>query len=215
LETINLFYAFFLPAAVWLIIKPYLHDKKQDQETKFEYKRFKNNPEIFGSLLNGQEAVKNSLAGLGILLGNADAPNTLTKICNPYCGPCAQSFPHLQELLKNHGDQWNVQIIFMATPDERDERALPVAHFFAIQESDNADQVINVALADWYNAKTKDYNAYKIKYPVLVNFDRLKHKLEEMSNWCNLENIQFTPTYYVNGRRLPESYSISDLGNIF
>lgn len=210
-----LLFAYLLPVLVWLLIKPFIHGAKQDEEIKYKFRRFKNNPEVFNSLLQTQLAASNSMHNLGIILGNRDAENTLTKICNPYCGPCAQSYPQLEDLIKKGMGKWNVQIIFFSGSDESDYRTLPVAHFFAIEESSVGKQSVGQALADWYGAKTKDYEAYKNKYPIPVNFEQHKPKLAAMTQWCHQERIEFTPTYYVNGRRLPDSYSITDLSMVF
>jgi uncharacterized membrane protein len=209
-----LFLAYLLPFSIWMIVKPYLYNAKEDKATKYNFKRFKNNPEVFNSLLLRQTAIKANPEGLGITLGNPEAENTLIKVCNPYCGPCAKSFSGLADLLFSNYNQWKVQIIFTATADKNDNRAIPVAHFLQIYKSGNDSNTIKV-LGDWYNAKTQNYDDYQAKYPVEVDFENQKTKLAAMSNWCRNEDIQFTPTYYVNGHLLPESYDIGDLKNIY
>jgi hypothetical protein len=211
----QLLLAYFFPVLLWLNIKPYLYNAKENDEIKYNFRRFKNNPEIFNSLHQKQATLKNDPAGLGIILGDPGAENTLVKVCNPYCGPCAKSFPHLEELLINDGSKWKVQIIFTARPDKSDYRALPVAHFLQIRDKENNDVAVLQALGDWYNAKAKNYDAYIKRYPISLDFEGQKKNLAGMYDWCNEENIQFTPTYYVNGSMLLEHYSIEDLKNIF
>jgi uncharacterized membrane protein len=205
--------AFFLPVLVWLMVKPLIYASKEGLELKYNFRRFKNNPDIFNSLQQSQISLKNNPEGLGIMLGNPNAENTLIKVCNPYCGPCAKSFPHLEELLTLNGDKWKVRILFTATPDKDDRRALPVAHFLNIMDKEN-DNITLKALGDWYNEKNKDYNAYALKHPTPFDFETQKEKLAAMDDWCQKENIRFTPTYYVNGKILAENYSIEDLKNI-
>jgi uncharacterized membrane protein len=206
--------AYFLPVSLWVIVKQQVFGAKEGEETKRRFKRFKNNAEVFNSLLLKQIPIKNNTEGLGITLGNPNAENVLIKVCNPYCGPCARSFPQLGILLAC-GNKWRAQIIFTAKADQNDYRALPVAHFFEIISQDGSDGNILEVLADWYNAKNKDYEAFAQKYPVTVDFERHKPKLAAMEDWCDQEDIRFTPTYYVNGRRLPENYEIEDLKDIF
>ncbi|MDF2434344.1 MAG: hypothetical protein JWP44_3975 [Mucilaginibacter sp.] len=214
LEYSQLLMAYLLPPVIWTIIKPYLYGAKENEKTNFNFRRFKNNPEVFNSIMQKHAFINNNPEGLGIVLGNPEAENTLIKVCNPYCGPCAQSFPHLEELI-NTNKNWKVQIIFTATGDKNDHRALPVAHFMALKDQKHMNGTIVKALGDWYNAKEKNYEAYVKTYPVAVDFELQKEKLVAMSNWCQLENIQFTPTYFVNGRPLPDTYTIEDLKNIF
>lgn len=210
----QLILAFFLPVALWTIIKPYLYRAKESEEIKYNFKRFKNSPEVFNSILQRQMSMKNNPEGLGITFGNPSAGNILIKVCNPYCGPCARSFPYLEELVSTN-DNWRVQILFTASPDKNDYRSLPVAHFLEINDRENNDDKIIKALGDWYNEKDKHYDIYAKKYPLKFDFEDQQKELALMDDWCLKENISFTPTYYVNGRRLPENYSVEDLKNIF
>jgi thiol-disulfide isomerase/thioredoxin len=209
-----LFLAYLLPFLGWIIVKPYLYNAKEDRDTKYNFRRFKNSPDVFNSISLRQAEVKNDPEGLGITLGNPEAENTLIKVCNPYCGPCAKSFPILEDLLLSNYEKWKVQIIFTARADKNDSKAIPVAHFLQSYEQKDNSNTIKI-LGDWYNAKTKDYDDYLAKHPVSVDFESQKVKLAAMSNWCHDEDIRFTPTYYVNGRRLPDSYGIDDLKNIY
>ena len=36
-------------------------------------------------------------------------------------------------------------------------------------------------------------------------------KVKAMHDWCNEVDIQFTPTFFINGHQLPEIYSLADL----
>jgi uncharacterized membrane protein len=207
-------FAYLVPVPLWLIFKQYLNTAKGSKEVEHECKRFKNNPEVFNSLLDRQISLKVNPVGLGILLGRPDAPNTLIKVCNPYCGPCARSFPDLEELLSQN-PQWKAQVIFAVGTDKNDYRVLPVTLFLEMNEHHRNSIDMVTALGDWYKAKNKNYEAYAEKYPVSVDFEHQKLMLIAMDNWCHEENIQFSPTYFVNGKRLPQSYSLGDLKNIF
>ena len=215
IEYSKLLLAYFLPALLWINVKPHLYKSKEGKETQYSFLRFRNNPEVFTGLQQKQSALANNPEGLGISLGNPNAENTLIKVCNPYCGPCARSFPHVEELLQSTNGNWHVQIIFTAPPDKNDRRSLTVAHFLEIRDRDNHDGKVLNALGDWYNGKDKNYDSYARKYPVEFNFEDQQPKLASMDEWCKKEKIAFTPTYYVNGRMLPEDYNIEDLKNIF
>jgi protein-disulfide isomerase len=36
-------------------------------------------------------------------------------------------------------------------------------------------------------------------------------KVEAMKDWCSKTEIQFTPTFFINGYQLPSNYSVNDL----
>jgi protein-disulfide isomerase len=67
------------------------------------------------------------------------------------------------------------------------------------------------ALDDWYLAESKDYEAFAEKYPMNGQLKLQTEKVKAMYEWCNKEEIQFTPTFFVNSHQLPEIYSVDDL----
>ena len=42
----------------------------------------------------------------------------------------------------------------------------------------------------------------------------IESRLEPMQEWCTNVGIRFTPTYFVNGYQLPDSYKLDDLKQI-
>jgi protein-disulfide isomerase len=169
----------------------------------------KKDSRIFEALLAKQKRIAASADGLGITLGNPNATNTIIKVCNPYCGPCAKAHPAIHELLEAN-ENIKVQILFTATADEKDYRNKPVKHLLAIDEKKDAS-LTDKALDDWYMAPKKEYDAFAAKYPMNGELKEQDKKVEAMNNWCNEVKIEVTPTFFVNGYQLPENYTISDL----
>lgn len=197
---------------LWFIIKPLLNNAKESIKNKTEFIKLKNNIQIFESQLSRQKKLINDNNALGFIFGNPNATHKLVKVCNPFCGPCASTHPEIHQLLELMPDL-QVQIIFSATSEDGDSRALPVKHFYAIEEEYGHD-MFDKALNDWYLAKEKDYHSYSKKYPVKEDFVKYNHKLDEMSKWCNINKIIYTPTIYINGFELPDMYSVSDLKHL-
>lgn len=200
---------YLLPLLVWYVVKPYILHLQQAKNTKREYLRIKFNTEIFITLLKKQKEINISTDGLGIDLGNPSAPNTLIKVCNPYCGPCAKAHPKIEKLLQEN-ENLRVKIIF-TTPYEEDHPAVrPVSHLLAVAEE--VDEVkTKKALDDWYLAETKDYERFSVKYPMNGQLLKQGSKMEAMEKWCKAMNIRFTPTIFINGYQLPNAYDIEDL----
>lgn len=72
--------------------------------------------------------------------------------------------------------------------------------------------VFNEAMVDWYEAAIKDYDAFAAKYPVTNEIlEQQNDKVGAMKAWCEGIDIQFTPTFFINGYQLPEIYSIGDV----
>lgn len=160
-------------------------------------------------MLPKQKQITEDANGLGITIGNPNATNTIIKVCNPYCGPCAKAHPEIEALLEANNDL-KVQIVFTATNNEEDSAALPVKHLLSIAEKDNA-ALTKQALDDWYLTEKKEYNSFASKYPLDIELKKQDLKVEAMSKWCNEVGITFTPTFFINGYQLPDVYKISDL----
>ncbi len=198
-----------LPLLFLVFVKPILIKAHTSNYYRKSLMRLKFNPEIFQSILQRQNRVIPSPQGLGILLGNPEAKNTIIKVCNPYCGPCAEAHPVLEELLKQNPNI-SVQIIFTATNQEGDVRAFPVRHLMALYQKNDSELIYN-ALDDWYVKQDQNYRAFSEKYKLNEELKLQNDKLEAMENWCDDMEVASTPTYYLNGRQLPEGYGIKDL----
>ncbi len=198
-------------ATGWYSIKLLLLQGEEGKRNRRELARLKANPQIWNALLSKQKQIITPADGLGITIGNPQAANTLVKVCNPYCGPCAKTHPEIEKLVKEN-ENLKVQIIFTATSDEADKRSLPVKHLLAIANGKN-EAVTKKALDDWYLADKKDYDLFADKYPMNGELKRQDAKVEAMQAWCKDANIMFTPTFFINGHQLPDIYSLRDIKN--
>ena len=201
--------SFLIPISIWQLLKPALLQKKELKPKAKELARLKANPKIFESLLIKQKQITISTDGLGILMGNPNATNTIIKVCNPYCGPCAKAHPVIEEIIHSNPNI-KAQVIFNATTDEKDIKNKPVKHLLAIQEK-YGKELVTKAMDDWYNADKKDYDAFAAKYPMNGELQLQNKKIEYMSEWCKEIDIQFTPTFFINGYQLPDIYNIGDI----
>jgi uncharacterized membrane protein/thiol-disulfide isomerase/thioredoxin len=201
-----------LPVAVWYALKQVLHHAKDKPLYEAGYKRLLYNPDYFNQLLQEQSQAPDGWQQLGINIGNPEAPTTIIKVCNPYCGPCAKAHPVLEEIVhRNHNVQ--LKVIFTASNKEEDRAAQPVKHLLAIAARNDA-ALTQKAMDDWYMAERKDYNAFAAQYPLNGEMELQGDKVDAMSKWCNEAGIVATPTIFINGRQLPESYQIAELKNI-
>ncbi len=200
------------PLTAWYWVKPSLIKAKAEAQYRYSYKRLLYNPEYFNHLLQQQPQAPDGWQSLGITIGNPAAPNTILKVCNPYCGPCASAHPVLEDIV-NHNDQVKLTVIFTATNQPEDSKAPPVKHLMAIAaKGDRA--MAQKALDDWYLAEKKDYNVFAAKYPMNGELEQQGPKLDAMEQWCKDAEIAFTPTIFINGKKIPENYNIEELKHI-
>jgi uncharacterized membrane protein len=200
---------FLIPTIIISLLLPVFKKAKESKENKTALVKLKHNPQIFEALLTKQKPIKVATDGLGITIGSSFAPYKLIKICNTYCRPCAEAHPAIEELIRNNPNI-QVQIIFATRIDELTSSNEAVKHLLAIAEKKN-EQLTQQALDDWYLAEKKDYNVFAKKYPMNGELNRQGDKIIAMRNWCNTMEVEFTPTFFVNGYQLPTMYNVTDL----
>ncbi|MDP1844410.1 MAG: thioredoxin domain-containing protein [Sediminibacterium sp.] len=206
LKTILLY---LIPVLLWFSLKPFILRLQEAKNTKREYLRIKFNTEIFLALLKKQKSVTVSTEGLGIDLGNPAANNTLIKVCNPYCGPCAKAHPKMEKLITANANI-KAKIIFTTPNNIELQSYKPSVHLLAIAEQKN-DTKIKKALDDWYLAEKKDYETFAVKYPINTELIKQGNKIDTMDKWCKDMDIRATPTFFINGYQIPDAYNIEDL----
>ena len=204
--------SFLFVIGIWYTIKSYILKAIEGKFNKTELQRLKNNPQILQAVLEKQKRVTVDPRGLGIILGSPDPSVKIIKVCNPYCDPCSKAHPVVELMLKQNREI-QVQTIFTVSSDENDKRYLPVKHLLDINEQCSG-QTINKAMDAWYLAKDKNYVEFANKYPLPKNSNNQKDMIEAMAKWCTEMEISYTPTFFINGFQLPQSYSIEDVKNI-
>lgn len=195
---------------LWYSIKPLFLNLQGLKGDKRQYQRMKFNAEVFETLLAKQKKITAPTAGLGIVIGNPRAQHEIVKVCNPYCGPCAASHPKLEKLVQENPNI-KARIIFNATIEEKDFRKDVVAHLLAVEAEGDAEKA-KAALYTWYGMPNKELNILAAAYPVNGLTERQHEKIVAMDTWCRTVGIEYTPTFFVNGRELPRAYSLRDLG---
>jgi len=192
---------------------PILKKALDSDSYKQRWRGLRYNPEIFQALLNKSSLVTYPATGLGVVVGNLEAPHEIIKVCNPYCGPCSKAHTELEELIKTNPNI-KLRIIFTASGEDKDAQTAPVAHLLAIQEK-HGELILKHALDEWYTSPDKDYATFSSKYPMNGQTKEQKEKIAAMRNWCNNMKIRVTPTIFINGRELPDSYTVKELKNLF
>ncbi len=205
-----LIYSIALPALAWFALKPLFTAAHAARLYQPAYARIRNNPDIFNSLLQQQEKAPDGWQHLAITIGNPAGKNRIIKVCNPFCGPCSKAHPILEDIINNNKDV-RVDIIFKATNLMKGSLETDlVRHFLAIA-AEGDRQKTQSSLDDWYLAEKKNYNLFALKYSLTCELDSQNERLEAMGQWCETAGITGTPTIFVNGYKLPETYDLEDL----
>ncbi|WP_299285979.1 cysteine peptidase family C39 domain-containing protein [uncultured Mucilaginibacter sp.] len=205
---LNLFICLALPIALWLLLKPLLLKAQQSKSLKSQLRKLKYNKEFFDQLLFVQPKYATPDENWSIVLGNVNAENIITMVSNPYCPPCAKTHQILDEWLDKR-DDLQVRLVFTANNSEADIKTPVTRHLMALNAWPEKS-MIKRALHDWYGQTQKNYEAWAKVYPVAL-VESEYYKLDKQSIWCDMAEIKATPTFLINGYRLPELYQLNDI----
>ncbi|TXE06440.1 vitamin K epoxide reductase family protein [Algoriphagus aquimarinus] len=190
-----------------ILIKPLLGFKDEIFKAKRELAKLKSNKELFEAVLSRSRKIQNKPEGLGILLKGEKLKYQVIKVCNPYCGPCSEVHPILESLF----DRGNIDLQILFTPGRGDEqKEKTIRHLLAVDGKGNSGY-IREALDFWHGAKKKDYVQFATQYPINGELNLQEEKVKLMEDWCERENIAYTPTLFIDGYELPKEYKVEDL----
>ncbi|MDE0560748.1 thioredoxin domain-containing protein [Algoriphagus sp. NF] len=191
----------------WISIKPYLMTQKELYTTKSKLAKILSNRELFDYFLSTSRQITSDPEGLGIFLNGANPKYHILKVCNPYCGPCARTHPLLEQLYE--AGNIDLQIVFV--PGGADEvRLKTIRHLLGIASQGDLEQT-RQALDEWYSQDNKDYEAFAAKYPLNGELAKQESNIKAMLDWADKEQIDHTPTIFINGYELPSNYAVEDL----
>lgn len=195
--------------AAWQVLKSLYQKSLATLTNEIKATRLKRNPEIFTALLEKQEVNPINLPEKdeAIRFGNATAPYQLVIACNPYCGPCAKAHQAIETLYEHYPDKFSVAIRFaLSNNDENDRRVNTVKEIMKVAKTKPLESV-----NDWYSL----LNLEKFKERHQSNGVQVDAGIDKHIAWSKTVDIQATPTFFVNGRKLPELYSWVEMTNQF
>jgi protein-disulfide isomerase/uncharacterized membrane protein len=199
----------FIIYAILYPLKQLLKTNTLNQQKLAELKKWKTDVTLFTALWQQQPQVDTSMWDNDLLIGNPQAPQLITVACNPYCGPCAIAHKKLDELLKKYPNKIKLQVRLLCNPKiENDKLTIAVKNLLqkaaTIENNNQLEEMLN----DWF--EWMNVEKWKTKWIVneQINVDA---SVEQHTNWMTEVGVKFTPTFYLNGRQLPNRYNLGDL----
>ncbi len=178
-----------------------------------ELKRWLLDADLFIDQLELSQQVDTSFWENDVLLGNPRSSFIITMVCNPYCGPCARAHKKIDALLKQFPGKICVQIRFLfISPSENNKLAVATKSILqkAVSLQNNNDQLQEM-LSDWF--EWMDYDKWCIKWMPDKTID-VNHRMNQHFRWIEENSIVFTPTFFINGRKIPGRYSLENIPNL-
>ncbi len=193
---------------LWVFIKPFLQKSQQVTPLKNDLKRFKNNPNLFLSLLQKQVEMPFVPTNMQtILVGNPNAEHTITMVTNPFCQPCAKAHSLIEDLIETNSNV-NCQVIFLASNTESDKRGIVARLILSLPNEKQSD-----ALHQWYENEERNIEKWQTQLGVAEN-KQTQNTIEQHKTWCETAKIEGTPSLYINGYKMPDLYFRSELKGI-
>ncbi len=194
--------------ALWVPLKYGMQRELVHSEAKKGLFDFKYNAALFYAHLVSYERKDMIPLPNDIVLGDPNAPITMTMYSNPFCEPCTELYPEVFALLDYYGEELNVCLRFLPGKKAGDDKV--VSHLLQISASAN----IREAIETWY--ATKEYDPWAQQYPKedfpkTTNHLNGDEALKIHKEWATSENIRHTPIFYINGYLLRAPYKLTDL----
>ena len=195
--------AFSIPVGLWFILKSKWIASRNVFNLEKELLSWSKNTELFEAFLQKQPHVEMGHFSNEITIGNPEAPIVLTMVSNPFCNPCADAHKEVKALVEYFSDELQVIIRFVANTADSQH---VINHFYSFESATQTENIID----DWYN--TKDLQAWLSKYPAYKSVVT-QPETSKIAQWIEGANIEFTPTFFVNGRQLKQPYNIYNFKN--
>lgn len=184
--------------AYFFVKKALISYGKLKKDTEFDSRYIRHYP-YFKNILTSTEPLH--LKAEPILLGNPNAPVTITFITSPLCGYCREANDFLQRIYNQYKNQVNIKIRFNMTGVVTAEVEEMLIQLLNIYQTKGEDKFIE-ALHDWYSHRQAE--KWLKKYSTtLDNRTFLLNKLVSVSYENLQNNLFFTPHYFINDYAFP------------
>ena len=131
----------------------------------------------------------------------------LVIACNPYCGPCAKAHQAIEELYEKYPGKIAVAVRFaLHSNDENDAKVIASREIIKAGKTKPYE-----AIKDWYHLF--DVGKFKQLHPT-NSAEADNREIEKHISWSKEADIKGTPTFFINGRLLPELFSWEELSGV-
>jgi protein-disulfide isomerase/uncharacterized membrane protein len=194
-----------LMLSLWQIGRAVYLKSLESLQNEIKVLRMKRNPQLFTALVQTEEYRAANLpeADEAIQFGNPAAPYRLVIACNPYCGPCATAHHTIEGLYEKNPGLLQIAIRFaLNNTDDNDKRTAAARDIIKAARTKPFE-----AIRDWY--QLFDIGRFRQKYP--MNGADVDKDIDKHITWSKQAAITATPTFFINGRKLPELFNWTEM----
>lgn len=207
-------FSFTLPLMAGIAVRHRLLDSFKIPQLEKKLNRFMRSERIFESLMQGQPIIEVGRLKREFSFGAENGLVHMVIVSNPLCSPCSLAHTVADQLIRQYGEQLTLTYRFLVNLQNKAGNDVEVARHLAALHLCAPKETVSNALSAWFEgARTQSVEAWKANYPLSreVNMVEVDDMLREQDAWCRQTRVNVTPTILINGKRLPEEYSLTDL----
>ncbi|WP_046742956.1 vitamin K epoxide reductase family protein [Kordia zhangzhouensis] len=192
----------------WMYCKSYWESHEKLASTETDFLKFKRNPELFKTMLR-EQGVQNTEVipqPLRITFGNPNGVIKLQGVTNPLCGYCTAAFEAYDKLMQTYGNDISLEFIFNVPPSVEHTSNQIASRLIDLYGID--PQKSYQALKEWYANRSIDEWQQKFGKPENTN---AQETLKTHKEWCDVNDVHYTPASILNHYFFPKSYEVKDL----
>lgn len=191
----------------WMLLKPVLKDALLVPALSTENLTFRRSHYLFLPYYNAAPATAIPDRNIPeIVWGNRIGSTELLLISNPLCNACIKAHKKINGLLDRY-DDLRIRIRFYVPVEDRNEpRLLVAAKLLELYRNDPDTGILemNKWYADPNPAKFLKRHSPQFKVSDLET-------LKAHRRWCHENEVYATPALFINGKRFPSYYNVSDI----
>lgn len=175
--------------------------------------QFTKSHEVFHYLLHTKPVIATTQLPFAIKTYSHQNLIEIVLVTNPTCQPCARAHAIFEKLAEQFDNKINLEHRFSVNPETKHLLANKMLqHLLAVLISVSSDEA-EKALSDWFKSGQYDFEQWKIKFPSKETTSEIEINslLAAHYQWCQIAGVTKTPTIFINSRKLPEQYSVSDV----
>jgi hypothetical protein len=176
--------------------------------TETDFLKFKRNPELFKTMLQEQNVLNTKVIPeqLRLVFGNPNGSIKLQGVTNPLCGFCTAAFESYDKLMNTYGNDICLEFIFNVPNDAENKSTQIASRLVDLYLQDPKKSY--VALQEWF--ANRDIDEWHKNFGHSENTQVLE-VLNSHREWCNINDIHYTPASILNDNFFPQTYEIKDL----
>lgn len=203
------------------LLKTRLKEGVETEQSIAEANRVKYNPSVFFHMLVQQRKAECSLFEEELLIGSSGANVQIMMAASTGCTPCKIGFEKVIQIVNVWPGIANLAVRFnFGRVPVRDKNVQAAANPGLVLlerwqqdiagREDKSEQTESL-IREWYSHM--DIAAFQAGYPSGLNglSSTALELISRHNQWFEHEGITRTPTFFINGYRLPEAYRIDDL----